>query len=89
VVTELEGWVRPPDNNVYFLSNIYESAKRKRAGGRPDDFDMAFLLGRYGREYDVLNIPGPVKTFVFPVLRFVGRLTGRFKRYAGAPPAVH
>ncbi len=86
---ECEGWVRPPDNNAYFLSQIYESARRNQAGGRPNDFDVAFLLGRYGGEYDINDIPAPVKRLVFPMLRWIGRLSGKYARFADAPPPVH
>ncbi len=86
---ECEGWVSPPDNNAYFLSQVYASARKNDAGGRPSDWDMAFLLGRYGGEYDVREIPTPVKKLVFPVLRLLGTLTGRFRHFAGAPEPLH
>ncbi len=87
-VLECVGWVSPPDNNEYFLTQIYDSARRNQAGGRPDDFDVAFLLHRYRREYAMPEIPTPVQKLVFPVLRLLGTLSGKYRRYADAPPPV-
>jgi hypothetical protein len=36
----------------------------------------------------MLTIPAPVQRFVFPVLVAVGRLLGRYTRYADAPEPV-
>lgn len=83
-VLRMTGWVRPPDNFVWFLSEIYRST-RDAGSGRPDDFDAAYLLGRYRHEYGMPSIPAPVRALVFPMLRVVGRGLGRFDRFAGAP----
>jgi quercetin dioxygenase-like cupin family protein len=82
-----DGYVRPPDNAVWFLSEIYRSTAESDRG-RPDDFDAAFLLGRYRGEYDLPGIPSPIRRFVFPVLRVLGRATGKFKRFDSAPEPV-
>lgn len=86
-VLRCDGYLRPPDNVVWFLSEVYRSAAESD-DGRPDDFDSAYLLGRYRREYDMPAIPLPVRRLVFPVLRVVGRLTGRFSRFDGAPEPI-
>lgn len=83
-----DGYLRPPDNVVWFLGEIYRSTAESKHG-RPDDFDAAFLLGRYGDEYGLPGIPKPVRRFVFPVLRAVGNVTGRFKRFDDAPEPIH
>jgi len=81
------GYVRPPDNLEYFLSQIY--ASMKAAGGdRPRTYDGAFLLTRYRSEFGMGGIPAPVQRFVFPVVVAVGRLFGLDKRFAGAPEPV-
>lgn len=82
--TRCDGYIRPPENVAWFLTEIYRSTSES-GKGRPDDFDAAFLLGRYRHEYAMPEIPAPVQRFVFPVLRLVGRLTGRFRRFEGAP----
>ena len=82
------GWVRPPHNLEYFLGEIYKSQKANDADGRPDDFDAAYLLKHYGGEYDMLEIPGFVKAVVFPVLRLIGSVSGKFKRFEDGPAPI-
>lgn len=86
-VLRCDGYVRPPHNVVWFLSEIYESSAGSKAG-KPNDLDAAFLLGRYGDEYDIPAVPAPVRRIVFPVLRMIGRLTGRNRKFANAPEPV-
>lgn len=87
-VLRCTGYVRPPHNVEYFLGEIYRSQRERNEDGRPDDFDAAYLLKRYGREYDMLEIPGFVKGVVFPMLRVVGSLSGKFERFAEGPEPV-
>jgi quercetin dioxygenase-like cupin family protein len=86
-VLRCTAYVTPPDNLVYFLSEIHRSI-RQRGDGRPDPFDAAFLLHRYRSEFAMLSIPAFVQRALFPVLRFVGYLTGKYGRFAGAPEPV-
>ena len=81
------GWVSPPHNLEYFLGELYASARRA-GGSRPDPFDAAYLLGRYRTEFGMSGIPAPVRALAFPVLRVLGRLVGRHRRFAGAPAPV-
>ena len=60
----------------------------RRTGGRPNPFDAAYLLGRYRTEFAQGDIPAPVRVLVFPILRAVGRLLGRDRRYVNAPPPI-
>lgn len=83
-VLRCDGYLRPPDNVVWFLSEIYRSAAESESG-KPNDLDAAYLLGRYRHEYDMPAIPAPVRRFVFPLLRVVGRVTGRYRRFEEAP----
>lgn len=87
-VLKLSGYVTPPDNVEYFLGKVYESQKANDANGRPDDYDAAFLLGQYRDEYAMPEIPAFVRKAIFPILRQVGRLTGKHRRFEGAPPPV-
>ena len=88
-VLKCEGYVSPPDNVEYFLGKIYESQKENNAAdGRPADYDAAFLLGHFRREYAMPAIPGFVRNAIFPMLRRIGRLTGKHRRFADAPPPV-
>ena len=79
--------VEPADNVEYFLTEVFASTKRN-GGRRPDSFDAAFLLRRYRTEFALLEIPSLVQRFVFPVQVVVGRLLGRYRRYADAPPPM-
>jgi uncharacterized cupin superfamily protein len=81
------GYVEPPDNIEYFLTEIYASVKRS-GNGRPDPFDAAFLTTKYKSEFGMVGIPAPVQRFVFPMFLLVGRLLGKFGRYADAPEPV-
>jgi mannose-6-phosphate isomerase-like protein (cupin superfamily) len=81
------GYVRPPDNLEYFLTQIFAST-RANGGKRPRLFDAAYLLSRYRSEFGMADIPAPVQRFVFPVVVAIGRLLGRDRRFAGAPEPV-
>lgn len=81
------GYVEPADNLEYFLTEIYASTKRS-GGVRPDPFEAAFLLRRYRSEFLMVVIPTAVQRFVFPVQVTIGRLLGKYRRYADAPEPV-
>ncbi len=81
------GFVRPPDNLEYFLTAIYAS-QRENGGGRPDPFEAAFLMRRYRSEFQMPEIPAAVQRFVFPAQVALGRLLGKYKKYADAPEPV-
>ena len=81
------GRMEPADNVEYLLTEIFESTKRS-GRGRPGLFDIAFLARRYRSEYAVSEIPAVVQGIVFPMIVLVGRLLGRYARYADAPEPV-
>lgn len=81
------GWIEPPDNVEYFLTELYASARRN-GGHRPDPFEAAFLAHRFRSEFALLVVPRWVQRVVFPVLVAAGRLLGRYARYADAPEPV-
>jgi mannose-6-phosphate isomerase-like protein (cupin superfamily) len=80
------GWVKPADNMEYFLTEIYKSTKEN--GGRPGNFDSAYLLTRYKSEFDMYEIPGFVKKVIFPLVLFFGKMTGKHKKFANAPEPI-
>ena len=81
------GYVEPADNVEYFLSAIF--ASQKRTGSlRPDPLDAAFLARRYRSEFGMVEVPALVQRLVFPVLIAVGRVLGRYAKYADAPEPV-
>jgi quercetin dioxygenase-like cupin family protein len=81
------GYVQPADNLEYFLTAIYES-QRESAGSRPGPFETAFLLRRYRSEFYMAEIPEVVQRVVFPLQVALGRLLGKYKKYADAPEPV-
>jgi quercetin dioxygenase-like cupin family protein len=81
-----KGYITPPNNIVYFLSQIYKSSNEN--GGRPSLYDSAFLLNRYRSEFAMLEIPGFVQKVLFPVVLFFGNLFGKGKKFVDAPPAL-
>jgi quercetin dioxygenase-like cupin family protein len=81
------GYIEPADNVEYFLAAMYES-QRENGGSRPGPFEAAFLARRFRSEFGMAEIPAAVQRLVFPVLVSVGRLLGRYSRYADAPEPV-
>jgi quercetin dioxygenase-like cupin family protein len=81
------GYIEPADNVEYFLTEIYDSTRRN-GGTRPDPFEAAFLTTRYRSEFTMQEIPAAVQRLVFPVQVAIGRLLGRYRRYADAPAPV-
>lgn len=79
-------FVTPADNFEYFLAEMFASTKRN--GGRPSPFDAAYLATRYASEFAIREVPSPVQAVVFPLTVAVGRLLGKYARYADAPAAV-
>jgi quercetin dioxygenase-like cupin family protein len=79
-----KGWIKPADNIVYFLSEIFQSTK-VNGGHRPALFDGAYLGKRYGSEFDLIGIPTFVKKVIFPIVLTFGKLSGKHKKFAGAP----
>ncbi len=86
-VLKVTGFVTPPDNVEYFLGKIYESMKGSEKA-RPADYDAAFLLDHFRDEYAMPGIPAFVRKAVFPIVRGVGRITGKHHRFDDAPPPV-
>jgi len=81
------GFVRPPDNLEYYLTQIFSSMKAN-GGKRPRIFDAAYLTSRYRSEFGMAEIPQPVQQLVFPVVVAVGRLFGLHRRFEGAPEPI-
>ncbi len=81
------GYVKPSNNYEYFIKHIYKSANEAN-DDKPSPFDAAFLLTKYKSEMDMLVIPKPVKLILFPIFLVIGKLTGKYKKYADAPSAI-
>jgi quercetin dioxygenase-like cupin family protein len=81
------GFVRPPGNFEYFLTEVYASMRRN-GGERPGLFDGAYLGQRYRTEFEMTEVPLPVRRLIFPVIAAGGRLLGKHRRFAGAPEPI-
>ena len=82
------GYIEPADSIEFFLTAMYDS-QRGNGGHRPDPFDAAFLARRFRGEFGIAEIPAPVQRFVFPVQVLLGRLLGKYRKYADAPEPAH
>ena len=78
------GFVRPPGNLEYYLTEVYASMRRK-GGDRPGLFDGAYLGHRYRSEFEMTEVPAPVRRLAFPAIAAAGRLLGLHRRFADAP----
>lgn len=80
------GYISPAGNAIYFLSQIFKSAKENK--GRMGIYDAAFLLDRYKSEFGMLEIPPFVRKAIFPTVLLVGNLIGKNKKFKDAPPSL-
>ncbi len=80
----ITGWIDPAENVVFFLSTLYDALNRGE-NKQPELFDAAYLTCRYSREFDTPEIPGFVKKVIMPVAYFIGRLTGKYRKFKHAP----
>jgi mannose-6-phosphate isomerase-like protein (cupin superfamily) len=84
---ECLGYIEPPDNIEYFLTQLFDSTRRN-GGKAPNAFEAAFLIRRYRSEFVMLEIPALVQRAIFPILVAIGTLLGKYRRYADAPEPV-
>lgn len=78
------GWIKPACNVEYFLTQLYASTAAN-GGKRPGIFDSAWLLGTYRSEFGLVELPAFVKNVIFPIVLFLGEITGRYKKFKNAP----
>lgn len=81
----VNGWVKPANSIVFFLTVLYSALKNSNKEGQPEAFDSAYLMVRYKNEYDLPLIPGFVKKVILPLTYFTGKLLGKYKKFDGAP----
>lgn len=77
-------WLKPAGNTEFFLGALFASQKAN-GGRRPALLDVAYLAQRYRTEYSMVEVPMIVQRLVFPVLIAVGKVLGRYGKYADAP----
>ncbi|RDC65520.1 cupin domain-containing protein [Adhaeribacter pallidiroseus] len=81
-----KSYVNPPDNFVYFLTELYRSINENK--GKPSLYDGAFLLTHFKSEFAMHDIPPFVQKFTFPTVLFFGKLTGKNRKFRHAPTSV-
>ena len=81
------GFVCPPGNLEYFLTEMYASMRRN-GGDRPGLFDAAYLGQRYRSEFEMTEVPLLVRRLLFPIVAAAGKLLGLHRRFADAPQPV-
>jgi quercetin dioxygenase-like cupin family protein len=86
-VLRCKGYIKPANTIVFYLSSIY-AAQNKAGAGRPEMFDAAYLMTRYSSEYDMPDLPWMVRKVIMPVTYFIGKLSGKYKHFKGAPEPV-
>jgi quercetin dioxygenase-like cupin family protein len=86
-ILHCEGWIKPANTIVFFLSSIY-AAQNKSGKAQPEQFDGAYLMTRYSKEYDLPEIPKFVKKVVVPITYYTGWLLGKYKHFKNAPAPV-
>jgi quercetin dioxygenase-like cupin family protein len=82
----VRGYVDPADNAEFFLTELFALVRAGR--GRPNLLDAAFLMRRYRGEFAMYAVPAAVQRLAFPVLVAIGRVLGRYRKYADAPAPV-
>lgn len=83
----LSCWIKPANNAVFYLSTLYAATSGQK-NSEPEPFAGAFLIRKYSSEYGLIELPGFVKKVIIPVTYFIGRLLGKYKKFADAPAAV-
>jgi len=86
-VLHCEGWVKPANTSVFFLSSIFD-AQKKSGKAQPEVFDAAYLITRYASEYEMNEIPVFVRKVILPVVYRLGKLFNKYEHFKDAPEPV-
>ena len=86
-VLHCKGWLKPANTIVFFLSAIY-AAQNKSGTAQPEQFDAAYLMKRYSKEYELPEIPKFVRKVIIPITYYIGRILGKYKHFKNAPEPV-
>ena len=83
-VLHCKAWIEPANTFLFYITSIY-AAQNKSGTEKPEIFDGAYLVTRYAKEYDLVDMPLLVKKVVLPVTYFIGRILGKYKHFSSAP----
>lgn len=70
--------VKPAMHLEYFITEIFEASNRKNSKA-PSPFEAAYILGQMKGEYYLSDVPVFIQKTVFPLMAFIGKLTGMVK----------
>ena len=76
----LVSWAKPAGNLQRYMTILFLSTSERRTN-TPGLFDAAYLSIQYRGEFDVLDVPRAMKQFVFPVIYWIGRTLGLYRKY--------
>ena len=79
-----QAWLKPANSFAFFITHIF-AAQKKTSTSRPEAFDAAYLLTRYSSEYKMYGIPVFVRKVIIPITYFVGKISGKYKKFKDAP----
>lgn len=80
----INGWVKPANSIVFFLTTLYAAQKRSKSS-QPEAYDAAYLMIRYKNEYGLPELPAFVKKIIMPVTYRLGLILGMYKKFKDAP----
>jgi hypothetical protein len=78
------GWIKPANNIIFYLSALYDSINQS-GKEKPGQFDSAYLLYRYRKEFDNPEIPKIIKSLILPAKYGIGKITGKYRKFKDAP----
>lgn len=78
------GWIKPANNIIFYLSTLYDSINESGTD-KPGQFDTAYLLYRYRKEFDDPEMPKIVKSLVLPAKYGIGKIAGKYRKFKDAP----
>ena len=81
------GWIKPANSIIFFLTALFNAVKESGTD-KPEQFDGAYLIHRYRKEYDLPELPRFVKSVIIPATYGIGQLTGRYRKFRGAPKPI-
>lgn len=83
----VKGWITPPNNIVYFLTELYKAFDNGK-NNRPELTAISFITRKYRSEFDVQGVPAFVKKVIMPFNYFFGKISGAHKRFKDSPPPL-
>lgn len=80
----IKGWITPPNNIVYFLTELYKAIDNGK-NNRPELSRISFIMMKYRSEFEAQGFPAIVKKVIMSINYFFGKISGAHKRFKDAP----